>query len=453
MRLPTHIQATLDWLIQIESFDQARSLALTTVKYLNRNDPEVTDFIAMILYRAKYYSEALSWAEETYRIAPDLIAAKYNLARCCFYAGEFVKAEKLIDTVLRSQPEWLDPNLDKALYICAQGRFEEAENLLLTLQKKFPSDHPHHDVVRFNLAWHTLRRGHFKEGLSAMTCGRKIRIFGSVAQTYPKPKLFAGLPIQGKTILIVGEGGAGDEIINVRFADVAHSRGAKCIWATNQNLEGLFSRVKGLEKVIPVSDIAAEDYDYWAPAMDLCALLELEQSELPRAPYLTADPKTMARWSKKIGSSKRFKVGLRWQGNPLYEQDLHRSVPFEMMRTFLSVPGCDFFSLQRDGGVEDIQPSDPLVDLSSELLSWEDTAAAIMSLDLIITSCTSVAHLAGALGKKVFLFTPTVCYYIWAHPGNQSIWYSDVKLFRQKTFKDWSFETAEIRKDLERILR
>lgn len=451
MPVPAEIKKTLDWLIQIEEYSQARNLVLTASRFLPIDHPEATDFLAMILYRTKHYQEALDWAKKTVELIPEQIEARYNLARCLNSAGEAALAEKEILKVVKQQPDWLDPQLDLAMYLCMQGRYDDSENLLIELQKKWDPNDQHQSVIRFNLAWHMIRKGQLKEGMEALSIGRKIRVYGAHAKSYPKPKLSKGMSVAGKTILLVGEAGAGDEIINVRFAKIIKERGGKCIWVTGHGFESLFSRVDGIDQVVGVKEASSISYDYWAPTMDLFSILDLNQEDLPRKSYLSPHPKFVQKWKSQIGEHGKLKIGLRWQGNPLYEQDLYRSVPFDLFRKFFSIPRAEFFSLQKDTGVQEIQASDPIQDLSYQLSSWEDTAAVISLLDVVVTSCTSVAHLAGALGKKTLLFTPLLPYYIWAYPSDKSIWYPDVKLFRQKKYHDWQHEAEEIFQELKRI--
>ena len=449
----SEIQETLHWLIKIEEFSQARELALVAKRYMPQDHPLTTDFMAKILHKTKHYKEAVEWALKTVALAPDQLEARYNLASCLNSAGQVARAEKEIKRVVEAQPDWLDPQLNLAMYICAQGRFDESEQLILNMQKRYPPNDVHQDVIKFNLAWHSLRRGDLKEGMAALMVGRKFKKFGAANATFPKPKVFKGLPLSGKKVLIVGEAGAGDEMINARYAQILKARGANCIWSTGHKLEGLLSRVDGIEDVITSTKISQISYDYWAPSMDLFTLLDLDLKDLPVRAYLSANPKFVKKWRAKIKASKHLKVGLRWQGNPLYEQDLPRSVPFELFRKFFQMAKTDFYGLQRDSGLEEISASDPIIDLAKELETWEDTAAAISLLDVVVTSCTSIAHLAGALGKKVLLFTPTISYYTWTMPGEKSLWYPDVKLFRQKQFHSWVQESDEIFQELQELQR
>lgn len=450
---PQEVRNTIEWLIQIEDFAQARSLAFTLVKFLPKEHPETSDFMAMVLHRTKHYPEAVQWAEETIKLAPNSLEALYNLARCLHSAGHTAQAEIEIRKVLEKRPDWVDPQLDLAMYICSLGRAQESKAILLKLREVLEPSDPQQQVITYNMGWHLLQAGKFQEGMKALAVGRKLRVFGAHAGVYPKPKLFKGLPLKDKRVLLVGEAGAGDEIVNVRFAKILHDQGAHVTWMTNQKMESLFSRAPGVDKVIATQEVAASSYDYWAPTMDVATLLEISEEALPKAAYLSPHTEFLTKWKAKIPEKGRLKVGLRWQGNPLYEQDLFRSVPFQLFREHILSKDIDFYSIQRDTGLEEMQPDDGVKDLSQDLQTWEDTAAAICCLDVVITSCTSIAHLAGALGKKTFVFTPMISYFVWASPGEKAIWYQDVHLFRQKNFHDWTSEAKEIGDRLKKLIK
>jgi hypothetical protein len=194
------------------------------------------------------------------------------------------------------------------------------------------------------------------------------------------------------------------------------------------------------------------DFDYWIGTGDLVKFLDFDLPDVSREPYLFAEPSHLEKWSRLIPNRGKLRVGLRWQGTMATELDMHRSVPFAEYRKLFDLSGVEFYSIQRDGGLEEILPSDPVTDLSAELKTWEDAAAAIQSLDLVITNCTSIAHLSGALGKKTWLYTPVGCFYVWAPPGDTAHWYRDVRLFRQKRRRQWAEVTQTVREALESSL-
>ncbi|MFS4459086.1 hypothetical protein [Bdellovibrio sp. HCB2-146] len=447
--IPQDVQNTFRWLIKVEEFNTIRALAESVYKFLPKDNPEVTDFMAMVLHKAKMYREAVPYARQTVAMLPTP-EAKFNLAKCLNSAAFPAEAEKVMAEVVKERPDWIDPVIDHAVYVAAQGRFDEAEAELRTLLNRVGTADRNYAVVQFNLGWHEIRAGHFKEGIRMLGIGRTLRIWGAYSFPYPQPMLTEGVDVRNKDILIVGEGGAGDEIINARFAQTLRDRGARVFFASNHKLESLLARSPGIEKAFSQKQ-APPAFDYWAPAMDLPRILELNSEDIPKNSYITPVEGLVKEWSKRIPNNGKLRIGVRWQGNALYEQDLMRSVPFNLMETFVNIPGVEVYSLQRDSGLEERPADSKVVDLAPYLNTWEDTAAAISNLDLVISSCTSVPHLAAAMGKPVWLFCPLSSYYVWAGPDNGRAWYPQVELHRQKEFGNWEHTYKDIYSKLEKL--
>ena len=372
--IPADVQNTFRWLLKVEEFQTIKALAESVYKYLPKDNPEASDFMAMMLHKAKMYREAVPYARITAQILPSA-EAKFNLAKCLNAAALPAEAEQVMAEVVREKPNWIDPVIDHAVYVAAQGRFDEAEQRLRSLLSRVKEDEKNYAVVQFNLGWHEIRAGHFSNGVRMLGIGRQLRIWGAYTFPYKQPMLQDRMPVQGKKILIVGEGGAGDEIINVRFAQTLKARGASHVFFTsNHKLNSLLSRSPGLDKVITHAD-QPPDFDYWAPAMDLPRILGIEANEIPNKPYVIASKDLQKKWQERIPKTGKLRLGIRWQGNSLYEQDLMRSVPFSLMETFLNIPGVEVYSLQRDSGLEERPLDSKVVDLSPYLTSWEETAA------------------------------------------------------------------------------
>jgi len=174
-------------------------------------------------------------------------------------------------------------------------------------------------------------------------------------------------------------------------------------------------------------------------AVDLIGL-----NSIPTYPYLTADKEYIKKW-KGIIDSDKLKVGIRWAGNIVYEEELWRTLPTDALFESVSFDEVQLYSLQRDDNMVAL-PSH-IIDLSPELKTWEDTAGAMMNLDLIISSCTSIPHLSAALGIETWVIVPTLEYYSWSYP-----WYDVVKVYRQRKFREWDLPLSEVHKDLERRL-
>lgn len=460
--IPDHLQKTFEWLLTIEDFVTVRSLAKTIFKFLNPDDPTSTDFLAYILQMSKSYREAAEVALKTVEKLPRSADALFNAAKCLNSAGHPDRAEQLIQKAIALRPDWKLLDIELAVFVSMQGRWDEAMKLMEEVLPQLPPDDKNADIVRYNLGWHLIRRGDFKSGIRNLSSGRKLNIWGNNRTTDHHPVLHPGVNLNGKTVLVRGDGGAGDEMINARFAKTIRDRGGRTIWAGQHPLYGLLSRSKNMDQVLTPEQVKnfknfSTPYDFWVPGMDLPVALDLDLKEIPNIPYLSADASFIEKWKNKLTSpsqshpSRKFRIGIRWQGNALYEQDLMRSVPFKSFERILNQPefkNIEFYSLQRDEGVEELPKDSTVVNWGSDLKTWEDTAGAIENLDLIISSCTSVPHLSAAMGKPTWVLCPLNCYYVWASPGEWSAWYPSVRLFRQTHLHSWEEPFSRIVQEL-----
>ena len=317
--------------------------------------------------------------------------------------------------------------LDLVVESAINGEPELAEQILLTQDKDDAR-------VVFNLGWYDMRHGRLAEGLRKMDAGRFINCFGN---SRIPGEIWLDQPLENKTLLFRSEGGLGDEIINFRFAKDFQAKGARVVISCHESLAKLFSRhgfVCVSEKAIPLML-----YDYWVPGMSALHILGYDQDTLSGKPYLTAKPKNLY---AKPGT---LKVGIRWAGNPKFEHEQHRKFDPQPLIDLHKLSGVTLYSLQRD---EDCVDGLPFADMREQMKSWEDTASIIAGLDLVITSCTSIAHLSAALGKETWVIVPVLPYYVWAVPGKTSVWYDSVTLFRQQKYGDWSHPLEDIRLQL-----
>lgn len=321
--------------------------------------------------------------------------------------------------------------LDVALTASINGHPDLSEALL----REQPQDDAR---VVFNLGWHDMRHGHLSKGLRNMDAGRFINCFG--LPRIPGP-IWRDEPLEGKTLLFRCEGGFGDQILNFRFARDFIAKGARVVISCAPELKALFSRHSFI--CIDNEAVANLHYDYWVPAMSAAHILGYEFDTLPSAPYLTAPPR------KLFAKPDTLRVGIRWAGSPEFEHQQHRLFPSEPLIDLHTLPGITPYSLQRD---ENLVDGLPFADLRDQLKTWEDTASIIAGLDLVITSCTSIAHLAAALGVETWVIVPVLPYYTWAVPGERSAWYDTVRLFRQTTYGEWDAPLTAVRQALEQKL-
>ena len=412
------------------------------------------DVICYAYYKSKDYKNAIKYGELALGGASpeEAIAIRYNLGKCYLNANEPIKSRNAFKIVSNLKPEQVDIKLDLAAALYACNQKDEAKALLLDLEEEgWRLDTRDELAVQFNLGTHFIREGNFKKGMEYLSLGRQLRIWGSYSHKFPIPE-WDGVPVAGKHILIVGEGGIGDEIINARFVRNINNMGMKASFASCQQMSSVFKRMP-FEKTqnyvkftTDIKDIMG--YDYWAPAMNLPKILGADINDLWVAPYLTADSVYNTKWAERL--SGKFKVGLRWSGNPLYEQDLHRSISLSAVNDLLPAYWTKY-SIQKEN-TEILAQYPDITSLESELETFEDAIACINNLDVVVTSCTSVAHAAAALGKRVFVMVPIMDYYVWGENKSKSSWYGDnVTIIRQTKPKNWDSAYAELKDALSKL--
>lgn len=317
--------------------------------------------------------------------------------------------------------------LDIALTHAIHGELNKSEKIL----KKLAMEYDPRAI--FNLGWHDLRHGKLYDGYNKLNAGRWINSFGSPPLQTKKP-IWAG---PNPKILLRSEGGLGDQIANARFATELSKYGEVTL-TTDATLVNLLSQIKGITTTKCECE-GIPDHDVWIPAMSTPYVLQMEYENLSGKPYLYATPKKL---------DGKFKVGLRWAGNPQFEHEQHRKFDKQLMIDLAKIEGPTFYALQRDTDLVDV----PFNDLRNDMKTWEDTASILAGLDLVITSDTSIAHCAGALGIPTWIIIPILPYYMWALPGDFTPWYDSVRLFRQTKYGDWNQPFHDIKTQLQKIL-
>ena len=262
--------------------------------------------------------------------------------------------------------------------------------------------------------------------------GRIEQVFGNGKPSVPT-EMWDGEK-QG-TILLNLEGGLGDQIHSARFAKDIAERGNKVIVACSGPLAQVIRGIEGVTAVVQHEAVFGVVHDYWVPSMSAIVPLQYQYADLDGSAYI---PKP------EVEKGSKFRIGLRWQGNPQFEHEQHRQFPPELMFNALKGMDAEFISLQRDEGAE----HKPARVKEVPLNHWAETQSAIASCDLVITSCTSVAHLAGAMGVETWIIVPILPYYLWAKPGEKTEWYDSVRLFRQEIYGTWEHPFRKIEQQL-----
>ena len=320
--------------------------------------------------------------------------------------------------------------IDQQLNLMIRGRFDEAWELSEKLHKINPDDLRH----RFNRGWFLIHQGKLQEGFQSLEAGRFLKVYGSPKPPTTKP-IWNQEDLNDKTVIIALEAGFGDQIIYARYATEISKRGGRCILCCDSRLHSLFNKIEGVDRCIVLSQIHETKHDYWIPGFSCSWIFGHTFDTIPNKPYLSANPLSVPIWKSILNSDKR-KVGIRWSGSPLFEHQQFRIFPPEPLIELCKYEELQFYSLQRDTDTRELP--DQIRDLQHFMISWDDTAAAIENLDLVITSCTAIAHLASALGKPTWVIVPLLPYHIWAYGNDHSPWYqTSTRVFRQQEFGRW----------------
>ena len=257
--------------------------------------------------------------------------------------------------------------------------------------------------------------------------------------------------VAGKTILIYPEQGLGDVIQFIRYASILTRRGARVIVQTPWPLQTLLESCTGVRLVYGRKD-KLPGYDWHIPVMSLPLVMGTTLQTIPaEVPYLKADPARSRTWLERVQKAtppgSRLRVGLAWAGNPKHKNDANRSIDPKLLSALSQGQGVAFFSLQKSNENEKAEVMPPglrITDFASSLCDFAETAAMIEHLDLVITADTAVAHLAGALAKKVWTLLPFVPDFRWGLTGSTTPWYPTMRLFRQEAYGDWQGVIAKV---------
>ena len=349
----------------------------------------------------------------------DTLSAEDTLEHmyCGFVQPRFWRGEKVPN--LGVQP------IDVMLGLGLVGNLEEAAELGDELGRKEPLN----DRVAFNRGWYEIRRGNLLDGHKLIFRGRHESVFGNPPPKVPTP-MWDG--VSKGTILLNMEGGLGDQIHAAGMIRYMVKKGCDVIVACSGSLAMLFRDMPGVRAVVQLEAAFGIVHDFWVPAMSAVLPLQLQYADIDGSAYIS---------KPEMPKNKKFRIGLRWQGNPQFEHEQHRQ--FDPNLLFDAVKGADaeFISLQRDEGAQ----YKPNWVKDVKLDHWEDTRMAVASCDLVVTSCTSVAHLSAAMGVKTWIVVPILPYYLWAKPGSKTEWYDSVTFFRQKTHGCWKHPFSKIK--------
>jgi Flp pilus assembly protein TadD len=418
---------------------------------LDPNSPELHNNLGIVLKERGDLELALASFERALARKPDYADAHYNLANTLVKLHRLDPAERAYRRAIELAPLDYEALNNLGTLLQLQGRLNEAMACYdAAVGARGESAEAHRNRA---LLW--LLLGNFAEGWPEYEWRWRM----------PGAKLPSGGPLRwegqspsGKTVLLVAEQGIGDTLQFIRYAALVQAVGAGVVVDCPPTLHALLRQAPGIDRLV-AGEADPQSIDYQVPLLSLPALFGTRLETIPAAiPYLFAEPERVANWQKRLAHRPGFKVGIAWQGNPDFTGDHYRSIPLAAFAPLAECANVKLFSLQKGHGREQwaaLADRFEIADLGTSLDeqggAFVDTAAVMMNLDLVITSDTATAHLAGALGVSAWVALQRTPNWRWLVDRSDCPWYPTMRLFRQSQLGNWTDVFAQIAVELRRI--
>jgi tetratricopeptide (TPR) repeat protein len=377
------------------------------------------------------------------RSAPNPLVV-YNRGLALASLGRSAEAVAAYDQVLAMVPNHVAARSSRGVALQALNRHAEAiESFERALALA-----PDYADAHFNRSLALLATGDYARGQSEYEWRWKRS--GAAPPRQVRPLWLGEASLADKTILLHAEQGLGDTIMFARYVGAIARTGAKVVLEVHPELKSLIARLAGTATVIGRGE-PRPAHDFHCPLGSLPLALKTRPDSVPQEiPYVAADPERVTRWRERLSAHGAPRVGIAWAGNVAHANDRNRSLPLDKLASLLAREGARLVSLQRDlraGDAERLAGA-PVLHLGPELADFDDTAAVLAQCDLVISVDTSVAHLAGALGRPLWVLLPFSADWRWTAGGERCPWYPSARLYRQPLPGDWDSVIAGVVRDL-----
>ena len=378
-------------------------------------------------------------------LAPQDAGVLTNLANVLSDIGDYDASLHLRSKLLAARPD--DAAQEAMVVRCHRGKgdYETAIFAAADALERHPGD----PELTMQLAFAQLGAGDYAAGFASYRARWAV---GELRpRKMPMPEWDGG-PLEGKTILVLPEQGFGDAILFARFLPVLTGRGARVLLACKPPLRRLFERLAGVDALVAEDETAAQAADVWVNMMDLAALHFAQGSAVPPPARLDA-PRDASGRAAAITAPHRqaFRVGVVWTGSVTYRGNAFRSFSHRDLLPLADLPRVQLFSLYKGPELDAFHTDGAdtaVIDAGSSERDFADCAAMMQAMDLVITSDTATAHLAGSLGLPAWVLLHWDPFWVWKHSGNRTEWYPNIHLYRQDAPRDWSPVMARVRSDL-----
>lgn len=411
--------------------------------------------IALNHQKNEQFTEAINCFENIITQNPQDLNAYFNLGCCYLAIGNKEKAIAAFEHVLEIQPHTVPAEYNLGYAYKTFGDIDTA----IEIYKKVIAENPDYDPAHIALGFAYITKGDFEQGWKQHS--RYLTQSGKNGDKLRK--MLETNTIAYKTILLRHEGGLGDTINFIRYAQELKNMGADVLVSCQKQLIPLLSRCAYVDQFIP-SDKTIPSYDADTTLMSLPAIFNDTDETVPQEiPYLFVDPQLEKYWQQQLAHDRNFKVGICWQVDAHNDMSklpiARRGYPLNSFATLADLKNVSFYSLQKYDGIEQLKslPSHFILrtfdDFDVHAGPFMDTAAFMKNLDLIITVDTAIAHLAGALGCKVWLLHPyATADWRWIHGKNDSYWYPTMRIFKQHEPFGYDEVLEEVKIELNKLL-
>jgi tetratricopeptide (TPR) repeat protein len=382
------------------------------------------------------FDDAITAYRETLRLKPDNAEAHNSLGVALVHNGLLDEATAAYRQALRLNCDYAEAQNNLGVALVQKGLPDEA----IAAYRQALRIRPDYADAHYNLSLAHLLKGDFLQGWPEYEWRWRWKNFPSPRREFVEP-LWNGKDLNGQTILLHAEQGMGDTIQFVRYVPMVANRGGKVALECQPELLRLLQGLPGVEQLIPVKQ-PLPHFDVHCPLLTLPLAFDTRRESIPAgAPYLKVDVQLKEFWAEKLGPADgRLRVGLVWSGNPEFKFDRTRSITQSQLAPLGAVQGVAFHRLQKGRAAERVSPATggmQLIDLGPHLRDFADTAAVISLMDLVISTDTAAAHLAGALAAPIWVMLQFMPDWRWQLERDDCPWYPTMRLFRQKSLGNW----------------
>ncbi len=460
---------------------------------LQPEDPEAHNNLGMMVIRLKRPAEAEHHLRQALQLSPDFAEAHNNLGFAFIEQDKLEEAISCFHQALRIKPDYVEAHDNLGVALTKLGKPQEA----MPCHQQALSLRPDFATAYFNRGITLRTLGNLPEALASFEQALELKpdyanahlgraltwlFMGDFEKGWPEyewrwranqgriPRAFRqllwdGSPLVGRPILLHAEQGLGDTLQFIRYAVLVKERGGRVIVECQPALAPILASCPGVDDLVARGS-PLPDFEVHAPLLSLPGILKTTLRAMPtppprvpakpdcdtggvgmpppaEIPYLWADANLVETWGRELSNFPEFKVGIVWQGDPRYSEDRHRSFPLNCLAPLARLDGVRIFSLQKGPGTEQLRNVDfPIIEFQSRLDegsgAFMDTAAVMQNLNLVITSDTALAHLAGALAVPVWVALSFSPEWRWLRDREDSPWYPTMRLFRQRELGNWN---------------